>query len=241
MFDDPAGAAVHPATRLATTGAGAHLVTVGPAVPLTGAHVFQRFAATFAGKRPVTALTPPGFDEDETLPATAAALLELQAEQLVEAVGDAPFALLGVSSGGILACELGRLLAGRGRPPSGVVLLDTYTMRDPRLDHLQPHLLTAMGSRQDVVRVDRARLTAFAWTCDLFRDWRLTPAEFPTLLARAGEPLPGLPPDTPWQTEPGPATTVVDLSGAHFTMLEQHVDATAAIVEQWLTEREETA
>jgi acyl transferase domain-containing protein/acyl carrier protein len=239
LFADSGTVRVGEPARLTTTGDGAHLVAVGPAVPLTGAHVFQRFAGAFSGRRPVSALTPPGFTEDEPLPATSEALVGLQVRQVLDTVGDGPFALLGVSSGGILAHAAGRALAARGRPPCGVVLLDTYTMTDPRLDAFDTHLLEAMRQRQGVVTLDRTRLTAFVWTCNLFHDWVPAEAGFPTLLVRATESLRPDGPGPDWQTTLPAMTAVVDVPGDHFTMLERHVVTTAEAVENWLTDQEE--
>lgn len=73
-----------------------------------GAHIYYQFAALWPGEEGASALPAPGFAVGEHLPADAAALVSLQAQTVLEHAGDAPFVMLGTSSGGLLAYEVAR-------------------------------------------------------------------------------------------------------------------------------------
>lgn len=221
---------------LADGAAGPQIVAVAPMVPLTGNHVYAGFAGSFPGDRRISALTPPGFTGDEHLPATADALVALEADVVRRHVAGASFVLAGVSSGGVLAYEVARHLARHGTPPEAVVLIDTYAMTDPRLELLAEPLGRAMYERAGVLTpVDRHRLSAFAWLCDLFAGWTPEPVVFPVLLVRAGRPLSPDHEGLDWRTSLATATDTVEATGDHFTMMEGDLEATAHLIDEWLT------
>ena len=56
----------------------------------------------------------------------------------------------------------------------------------------------------------------------------------PTLLIQAADPMPGIE-TADWHATWSSYDALVQLPGTHFTLLDDHVDATAQAVEQWLT------
>ncbi|MEB3963033.1 thioesterase domain-containing protein, partial [Streptomyces kunmingensis] len=226
--------------RLAKGAEPVHLVCFSSQVALAGVHQYARFASAFRDVRDVTALAVPGFAAGEPLPATEDALLDLLARMVREQVGDAPCALLGSSSGGVLAYATAARLAEEGRPPAGVVLLDTYVPGDDSLGQFEDQLLGGMFEREEgFARMDAARLSAMSWYFNLLGGWRPAPITPPVLLVRAGRPMPGGEQLAPgqWQTGWREADQVVDVPGNHFTMMEDLAGATAEAVDTWLRAR----
>jgi malonyl CoA-acyl carrier protein transacylase/thioesterase domain-containing protein/acyl carrier protein len=229
-------------TRLAAGGDGTRLVCLGPIVPLTGDRVYHRLASAFQGDRDVSALTPLGFTPGDPLPADARALVAVLADAVAGHVDAAPFALLGLSSGGLLAFEVAKALTARGLRPEAAVLIDTYAIDDPRLGEFQQEMAQAMYGRGDAAApeaINQTSLSAHVWTCALFEDWRPEPAPFPTLLVRASEPLTAGRTDFGWQTSLDHITTTVDVPGNHFTMADEHIGSTAETINAWLADREQ--
>jgi thioesterase domain-containing protein len=209
-------------------------------VALAGVHQYARFASAFRDVRDVIALAVPGFAAHEPLPATEDALVGLLAWMVREQVGDAPFALLGSSSGGVLAYATADRLEREGRRPAGVVLLDTYVPGDDSLGRFEDQLLGGMFEREaGFARMDAARLSSMSWYFNLLGGWRPGKLDAPVLLVRADRPMPGgeeLAPEQ-WQTGWSEADQVVDVPGNHFTMMEDLADTAVGAVDAWLRER----
>ncbi|GAA2778348.1 type I polyketide synthase [Crossiella cryophila] len=223
--------------RLSAGESGPHLVCLCPPVPLplTGPDVYLRFAAEFAGSRRVSAVMPPGFAEDEALPATAEVLIDVLATAIAEHVGEEEFALAGASSGGVLAYEVARELERRGTPPTGVALLDSYRMNDKVLKKWDNDLATRSFVGLDSGGIGFTEISAFAWVCArLLIDWAPGGLTAPALLVRASEPL--VAGEThEWQTTLDAMTEVIDVPGDHFSILEtEHVPYAAEVVQEWL-------
>ncbi|THA34096.1 alpha/beta fold hydrolase, partial [Streptomyces sp. A1277] len=226
--------------RLAKGAEPVRLVCFSSQVALAGVHQYARFASAFRDVRDVIALAVPGFAAGEALPATEDALVALLARTVREQVGDAPFALLGSSSGGVLAYATAARLEQEGRSPAGVVLVDTYVPGDDSLGQFEDQLLGGMFEREaGFARMDAARLSAMSWYFNLLGGWRPGKLDSPVLLARAGEPMPGgegLAPEK-WQTGWSEADRVVDVPGNHFTMMEDLAHTTAETVDRWIREQ----
>ncbi|MCX4547571.1 type I polyketide synthase [Streptomyces sp. NBC_01500] len=223
--------------RLARGPAPVRLVCFSSQVALAGVHQYARFASAFRDVRDVVALAVPGFADGEPLPATDEALVGLLARMVREQVGDEPYAVLGSSSGGILAHATAARLGEEGRAPRGVALLDTYVPGDDSLGQFEDQLLGGMFEREaGFARMDAARLSAMSWYFNLLGDWAPKQLAAPVLLVRAGEPMAGgesLAPEQ-WQTQWTAADTVVDVPGNHFTMMEDLAGTTARVVDDWL-------
>ncbi|CAO5171332.1 Acyl transferase domain-containing protein/thioesterase domain-containing protein [Frankia sp. AiPs1] len=207
-------------------------------VALGGVHQFLRFASFFRGERDVSVVALPGFEDDEPLPTSVHALIDLLAETVAIHGAAAPPVLLGASSGGLLAVAAARALERRGLHPAAVVLLDTYLASDQAIAQFQDVLVGGMFEREGAfVAMNDTRLTAMGWYCDLFADWAPEPMSTPVLLVRASEPLVDVAPEdlaTDWRSSWPNAHTVLDVPGNHFTIGEQHAEVTSGVVRDWL-------
>ncbi|EST35266.1 hypothetical protein N566_17795, partial [Streptomycetaceae bacterium MP113-05] len=225
-FTEPGRAGDVPApVQLARGGSGQHLLCLPSALMASGPHQFARFAAALRDAHPVTALPLPGFLPGEALPGTLDALVGALSAGAADALGDGePFALVGYSSGGLLAHAVAARLSARfGARP--VVLLDSrpldgYTPAD------HPWLLEGMAARMEAV--DDTRLTAMGGYLRLLDGGTPEPAGLSTLLVGAAEHRGGR-----RVTWPLPHTEVT-VPGDHFTLIEEHADTTAAAVTAWL-------
>ncbi|MEV5884913.1 type I polyketide synthase [Streptomyces sp. NPDC052020] len=228
--------------RLASGDAPPSMVWFTSYAAIGGVHQYLRLAAPFRGRHEVVAVPVPGFAEGEQLPATGQALVEAQARAVRDHVGDAPYVLLGASSGGILAYDVAALLEREAVPPAGVVLLDTLVDSDlAGTAGLTETLFAGMVVRESVAApMDTARLTAMGWYSILFDDWRPRPIGVPVLYVRAKEPLVPTPTGEPLggsrSTWPGPMT-IVEVPGNHFTMNHDHAGTTAEAVMTWLAQQ----
>ncbi|NKQ27102.1 type I polyketide synthase [Streptomyces galbus] len=229
VFAAPEPADLPHATRLATGPAAPRLLCVPTVLATSGPHQYARLAAPFAGERDVIALSLPGFRPGERLPATLAALAEATAQALVREADGEPFAVVGYSSGGIVAHAAVRLLEASGLFPEALVLLDPYAPDDPALRAATPSLLAGMARRLgELGAVEDDALVAMGGYLRLLDDWRPTPVRTPTLLVRPDGPLPGAPvvdgPRPSWSSQ----HDVAEVPGDHFSMIEEHAPATAA-------------
>ncbi|WP_320068577.1 type I polyketide synthase [Micromonospora sp. RTGN7] len=203
---------------------------------LSGPHEYARIAAGFRGDRDVWALPNPGFGVGEELPADRGALLRVHADTVLRAVGGGPFVLAGHSGGAMVANLLAGELERQGRPPTAVVLMDTYPANSEVLGGWTSQLLDGMVERDSAYTpMDDYRTTAWAGYLPLFLDWQPAPMDAATLLVRAGQPL------GQWHGEPDGWRSrwpypheVVDAAGDHFTMVGERGPELAATVQEWL-------
>nr|WP_063771943.1 type I polyketide synthase [Kitasatospora mediocidica] len=216
--------------------AGPALVCFSSILSISGPHQYARFAAGFRGRRDLWAMGNPGFLTGEQLPASREAVIEAQAEAVLRQLDGAPFALLGHSSGGMLAHEVAVRLESAGVFPEAVLLLDIYSQDRDAAVGIQPGLAAGIGERQDsYVPVDDARLLAMGAYFRLFGEWTPQPLKTPTLLVRAAEQLFDWSRDGDWRSYWDLEHTALDVPGNHFTMMEEHAGATAQAVQDWLT------
>ncbi|WP_443058881.1 type I polyketide synthase [Streptomyces sp. NBC_00400] len=231
------GVASNP-VRLSEGGRGPAVICVPSMLAVSGPHQYARLAAPFRGERDVWALPLPGFSREEQVPATRQAVLEALASGLGEARLTEPFVLLGHSTGGILAHALAAHLEAQGTGPTGVVLADVLDLSegDDR-DTIAPALISAILERDTVhVPVDDTRLTAMGAYLRLFQGWKPTVVDAPTLFLRASESMvqEAETDGDQWRTSWTLDHVALDVPGNHFTMLEQHSDIAAGLVEDWL-------
>jgi polyketide synthase 12 len=212
------------------------LICIPSLLAMSGPHQFVRLARPFQGVRDVSALTLPGFRGGESVPATAEIAIETLLDVVREDAASAPYALLGYSSGGMLAHALASRLQNMGIPPTAVILVDSYLPGDEALFELRSGLMEGMFERDSQYLVmDDVRLTAMGAYLGLFMDWRPAKIAAPTLLVRATEPLSGTPTDSEWKASWTPGQIIVDVRGDHFTILEECADSTAQAVQEWLS------
>ncbi|HEY5151901.1 MAG TPA: beta-ketoacyl synthase N-terminal-like domain-containing protein [Mycobacterium sp.] len=197
---------------------------------ISGVHEYARFAAAFKGVRDVFAVQHPGFAAGELVPASVEALAMVHAQTILDATDGAPALLVGRSAGGWVAHAVAEVLERLGASPAGVVLIDTPPDGGDR--HSYQAMAEGMMERDGMfVTVDDRRLTGMGAYSRLFSDWHAQPIMAPTLFVKAAESYDGgliggdgwvLPHD------------VVEVTGNHFTMLEEHSATTAQAVDRWV-------
>ena len=211
----------------------ATLICLPSLLATAGPHQYARFARSFRGILDVSALFAPGFTAGEPLPANFQAVVETLAEGVQQAAGEAPVALLGHSTGGVLAYAVARELERTGAPAAAVVLVDTYW--SAKFGEIVPHAIGGMLERLGAhAAITDAGLTAMITYGGFLMEWEPVQVAAPTLLARATEPMFDAPDDGEWQARIEVPHTAVDVPGNHFTMMEEHAEATAATIREWL-------
>ena len=213
------------------------LVCFPSAVAMSGPHEYVRFARAFRGSREISVLPLPGYVRGENLPASFDVLVEMQAEAVREHAGDAAFALVGYSSGGMLACAVAGQLECDGVSPSAVVLIDTYMFDRKNLFSIT----NVMFKKEGVAAfVNDVRLTAMGAYLRLLEEWSPLPLAAPVLRVRATEPISGMDSELGALSLAELAGVVVDTPGHHFTIMDEHAESTAQTVQKWLQENVQT-
>ncbi len=235
-FDNPSEAAgLAGMIGLAQGDASPELICIPPIVAISGPHQYVQFAKAFHGMRAVSAISLPGFIAGECLPASLDIAIEALADAVLRRDTEAPFVLVGYSSGGSLAHALACHLEGLGVCPAGVVVMDTYTLEDSAAADILHTVVDAIFEREGVyVSANDIRLTAMGAYVRLLAEWRPTEIATPTLLLRASESMPGLQANQEWQTSWRLSQAAVDVPGNHFTIMEDHAESTALAVRDWL-------
>jgi thioesterase domain-containing protein/acyl carrier protein len=222
--------------RLAAGAASPALVCVPSAAPISGPHEYARLARSFDGEREAVALRWPGFAKMEPLPEDIEAAFELQAKSIAGAVGRRPYALLGHSTGGVLAYGMTRYLEQLQVGPAALVLIDSYHPTQRAIDDPTSlgilERLTQGG--ESGVAIDDARLTAMAVYLQLLAGVETPPLVCPTLLVRATEPIGGDADEPGWQARWDVPLDVVDVPGDHLTMVDSCADSTGRAISAWL-------
>jgi pimeloyl-ACP methyl ester carboxylesterase len=197
---------------------------------------YAGFAPCFANERDVFELRHPGVDHGDALAQDLQTLAGLHAATVRDLLGDRPYVVAGHSMGGSIAHAVATRLSALGTPPAGLVLLDSYHITMDRegeawLLGMPARIPLAVGSRFDTAVDDLTLLALGAYT-RMFRGWEPEPTRIPSLLIRAGRPLPGMPPQ--WRTSwPQPHGTA-DVPGDHLTLLEENAPTTATAVRDWI-------
>ena len=222
------------------------LICLPSFVGRSGAREYVRFAREFRGIRPVSVIPAPGFVEGEPLAASADALIGVHAENIKRSVNDAPFVLIGYSSGGLAAQALATHLKSTQTAPAALVLMDTDPLDKDVMSegHYWPFISGQVLAdiRQQEDAGDDAWLTAFAHYFTL--DWTgLRPADIPTLMIRSGDFMPGLEESQAYNDMSlsfSSDVTTVRVPGDHFTIMTDHADTTARAVSEWLAKLPES-
>jgi hypothetical protein len=231
---------VPPPISVSQGGATPSLICIPSFVGRSGAREYVRFAREFRGIRPVSVIPAPGFVEGEPLAANADALIGVHAENIQRAVNDAPFVLIGYSSGGLAAHALAAHLQSTGTAPAALVLMDTDPLDKEMISegHYWPFIsgqvLADIQQQEDAG--NDAWLTAFAHYFTL--DWTgLKPTAVPTLIVRSMEFMAGFTKNSEYDYSSLPLSgdvTVATVPGNHFTLMTDHADTTARAVNEWL-------
>ncbi|WP_051773295.1 type I polyketide synthase [Saccharothrix sp. NRRL B-16314] len=220
--------------RLASGGDLTKVVCVPSFVVGSGPHQFMRFADHFEGTRDVFACSLPGFRGTEPSPGSWDAAVEVLAGSIRRAVGDAPFVLVGYSTGGVIAHSLAAAFEAAGVKPEGVVLIDTpMPERGEETNRVFSAVMTEILGREDeAIAIDDANWLAMGTYMRLLAEHRATPITTRSLLIRAGEPL-GEADTADWPAWDVGADQVV-LPADHFALIESAATATAEATREWL-------
>ncbi|MGH2915024.1 MAG: type I polyketide synthase [Solirubrobacteraceae bacterium] len=199
-----------------------------------GPHEFARFARELGPGGAVVAVPAPGFGADELLPSTLDAVVGAQVAAVGAHAGGRQIALLGYSTGGLLAYAVAAGCVRAGIAPAAVVLIDSYTM-DTMWSIADPvfhRMLDGDGSRP---AVDDATLTAMGAYLGLLSRWSPGPPPAPTLLVKAADPVPGVDRNGDWTATWSLRHATSARPGTHLTLLEDHAESTAHAVQEWLS------
>ncbi|MEU6465997.1 type I polyketide synthase [Streptomyces sp. NPDC046976] len=208
-----------------------------PYVVPAGAHQYARFAAPFRDRLDMWALVNPGYEQDEPVPADPDAVLRLHARTVRERAGGKPVVLLGYSSGGWIAHGVAAHLEAMGERPAAVVMVDSFSRAIPFDRQVLNAMAQAQSERLDFMRSGGEQLTAMGRYMRLFDDWAAPEITAPTLLVRASEPVPAAAADGGGRAAPPEhVDTTVEVTGNHYSMLEDHAGTTAAAVHSWLAD-----
>jgi thioesterase domain-containing protein/acyl carrier protein len=223
------------AVTLSSEGAAPRMICIPSFIAGAGPHQFARFARGVAGSRPVTALSLPGFREDELAPASWQAVIDALAASVQLAADNKPFVVVGYSIGGALAHALTEQLEGHGAGPEAMVMVDTYA---PQGEELGAVFASVMGEvierNHEYLEIADESLLAMGAYMRLFTEWQPGSIEAPALLVRASAPLgdafdrDGALPS--WQS---PESTM-EVEGGHFDLLEHAAPETAKAIDAWL-------
>jgi thioesterase domain-containing protein len=240
---DPARLRGNDAVRLARGPEGlARLVCLPPFAPVRATLQFQGFAAALQGVRDVDVLALPGFADGELLPADVAALTEAQAGAVRRTAGEAPYVLVGYSSGGALAHAVTGRLEAAGSPPQALVLLDAYVIADMSDQLVRALDYEVMERRARFAAGDFPGLTAMRRYLGLFQDWQPDAVATHTLFVRPADRIPGIPGEphdgSDWRSTWKHADEFIEVAGDHCSLMSEHAGSTAQTVQRWLTHRQ---
>ncbi|WP_437712866.1 SDR family NAD(P)-dependent oxidoreductase [Sorangium sp. So ce448] len=219
-------------------------VATGPGLPLICCHSvslvgtpfeYDVFASAFRGVRDVWVLRYPGFAPGEALPADLPSFIDNQAraiERLIPA--GASFALLGNSSGGLVAHTIAERLEHAGVAPSGLVLLDTLFPGGISQGTGSAIVENWMAVLARSSRFDH-ELTAATWYINFFLQWSAKPVDARTLYVRCAD---GLVPNGKGEHKPRPWPfhhDFVEVPGTHHQVVSTYAESTARAVNAWLS------
>jgi acyl transferase domain-containing protein/NADPH:quinone reductase-like Zn-dependent oxidoreductase/acyl carrier protein len=220
--------------RLASGDGATKVVCVPSFVVGSSPHQFMRFADQFDGARDVYACTLPGFRDAEPAPGTWDAAVEVLTDSIQRVVGDAPFLLVGYSTGGVIAHSIAARLERLGGAPVGLVLIDTpMPTTEAQADNVFSAVMAEiLGREQETGAVDDASWLIMGAYMRLLAEHQPTAISTRSLLIVAGEPLGDSDPAA-W-----PAWDVTDdqaeIAADHFALIESAAATTAEVAQRWL-------
>jgi thioesterase domain-containing protein len=200
----------------------------------SGPHEYARLARGFGGRREVVGVPVPGFGADELLPSMLDAVAGAQAAAIKRHAGGRPVALVGFSTGGLLAYAVAAECAREGMVPAAVVLVDSYTM-DTMWPIAQPVFDRMLAGDGEHPAVDDHRLMAMGTYLGLLSAWTPEEPVAPTLLVKAADPVPGAVRVGDWSATWPLSHAAIDLPGTHLTILEEDAETTARAIDDWLS------
>jgi pimeloyl-ACP methyl ester carboxylesterase len=229
-------------------------LAIGPGLPLICCHSlsllgntseFELFAPSFAGTRDLFVLRYPGFAQNEPLPADLDIFIANQVKAIRQRVpAGRPFALLGYSSGGYVACCLSEHLKASGDAPAALILMDTPPLEMCTPENTETNdLLQTWMEILSVSPRSNIEMTAALWYQRLPNLWSADNAiaNIRTLFIRCTESIvdgfqnariPNSAAPVHWRHP----HDLVEVPGHHYQMLSTHAGSTALAVNKWLAE-----
>ncbi len=198
-----------------------------------GPYQFLRLGREFDGRRPASVISLPGFKAGEPLPSSWSVAVQAIARAVAQAMGDRQFVLIGYSIGGALAYGAAKALEDDGVTPAGVVLLDTYLPQPDDPLGLFSTVMGALLARDDShVLIDDNHLLSMGAYMRMLAEGMQGSITAPSLLISAEERLGDGARSEVWPV----LDSVAHVQGNHFTVIEEHVQTTAAAIDTWLSE-----
>ncbi|MBQ0852011.1 SDR family NAD(P)-dependent oxidoreductase [Streptomyces sp. BH-SS-21] len=216
------------------------LICVSTPMAVGGVHQHARLVTHLHGTRHVTALPLPGFAAGESLPRSLDAVTEVIADSVAQAAEGDPYVLLGYSSGGLVAHAVASHLEAADAGPEGIVLLDSFQVRDEAMTVGQESLaLNLLEMEPTFGRFGSARLSAMGLYANLLLDFTPGALRAPVLFVQAAESFitgpGGEPGGDRWLAAPWNATqTLRTAPGDHFSLVQEDAETTARIVDEWI-------
>ncbi|ONK09689.1 type I polyketide synthase [Streptomyces sp. MP131-18] len=196
-------------------------------------------AEQFDGERELFLLEHPGFGDRRAVPDSVATLVRTHADAVLALPTGRPVVLVGYCAGGTIAHAVARHLARAGRPPAGVVLLDSDAAVLRRDDARALALVAAGAGLPDDVadQFDDSLLITGGGYARVLEDWRPEPSPVPALLLR-GRPtaeMRRIDPGRDWQPHWPLPHDAVDVPGDHYSVVHRDAETTAAAIRAWLS------
>ncbi|MGH3510972.1 MAG: beta-ketoacyl synthase N-terminal-like domain-containing protein [Pseudonocardiaceae bacterium] len=217
-----------------------HVVCFPSLVALPGEMQYERLSSYFQDISDLSVVIAPGYQPDEPLASSIDALTDVLTEATLRCAQGKPFALLGHSSGGLLAHAVGTHLEASGVQPMSVVLLDTFIPGSVS-PQLNKALIYELLARRPMFagNFDDSGITVMMTYLQMFQEWQPQPVAAPTLVVRPKEGISGSP-DEPitgqdWRTHWPLEHVEAEVPGDHFTMSVEHAHTTAESVHGWLS------
>ena len=217
--------------RLAAGPAEAALVCFPDFFPqIADIRVYRTLAAELNGEQDVFEIAYPV----AAVPEDFATLASMHAETVRKHFAGRPVVLVGFSAGGCTAQAVAALL---GSHATGLIMIDTYPPTKNDIDWLLG-LPAAMTSRAGSGFQEVVSDTALAAMGTYFRiivGWLPGPCGAPTLFLRARDRAPQIPEGEEWHAQWPQADQTTVIPGNHLTLLDEHVQTTAAAIRSWIT------
>ena len=251
-FHDPVACGIPFHSVVLTSGSSTALICIPSITMLSGIHEFRSLASAACGRLTLRSVPIPGFHPGEPLPTSERVLLAFLAESIERFLNEYDnYALIGHSTGGMLAYALSGYLNEKRRPPVGVALVDTYMPEEfIDKDTTDKKISTNNISRSLDCRIisdarstgliNETRLTASITYESIFSKWRPSPTDTPVLVALAKN----LQDDTTtnrdrvnlWESvTKARHFSWAEIPGDHFDVMTKNSPHLATLLDDWIT------
>jgi acyl transferase domain-containing protein/thioesterase domain-containing protein/acyl carrier protein len=201
----------------------------------SGPHQFARLGMGFRPPVRTSALFLPGFGKSDPLPATWKVAVEAMADATLAAASGQPFVLVGHSVGGQTAQAIAEHLEKAGKPPQGVIMVDTYDIDGMERETLLDWAMASIFDRDPTgAVVNDDNLLAMGAYLRLFGEWSPIGVKAPTLAVRAAAADAAAALNAPAKREWKPADVSESVLADHFSILEDKAVLAARVIGEWL-------